>query len=65
MPGDSLHFIAQGCYGDRELWPVIYEVNRHKLSEAVKEDTRRIFAGEVLHIPARPNKVALPTAKSD
>jgi nucleoid-associated protein YgaU len=56
MPGDSLHFIAKGCYGDRELWPVIYEANRHVLSERVKEDTRRLIAGQVLHIPEKPSK---------
>jgi nucleoid-associated protein YgaU len=59
MPGDSLHFIAQNCYGDRELWPRIYEANRHVLSERVKEDTRRLIAGQVLHIPARDSQ---PTA---
>ena len=53
MPGDSLHFIAQGCYGNRELWQLIYEANRNKLSENVKEDTRRLVAGEVLRIPAK------------
>jgi nucleoid-associated protein YgaU len=54
MPGDSLHFIAKGCYGDRELWPLIYEANRDTLSERVKRDTRKLVAGQVLHIPARP-----------
>jgi nucleoid-associated protein YgaU len=53
MPGDSLHFIAKGCYGDRELWPLIYEANRDTLSERVKRDTRKLVAGQVLHIPAR------------
>ena len=56
MPGDSLHFIAQGCYGDRELWPLIYEANRNRLSERVKEDTRRLIAGQVLHIPAKEDR---------
>lgn len=56
MPGDSLHFIAQGCYGDRELWTLIYEANRNRLSERVKEDTRRLIAGQVLHIPAKESK---------
>jgi nucleoid-associated protein YgaU len=60
MPGDSLHFIAKGCYGDRELWPLIYEANRDTLSERVKRDTRKIVAGQVLHIPARP--AAAPAA---
>jgi nucleoid-associated protein YgaU len=53
MPGDSLHFIAQNVYGDRELWPIIYEANRDRLSERVKEDTRRLIAGEVLHLPSK------------
>ena len=53
MPGDSLHFIAKGCYGDRELWPLIYEANRDTLSERVKRDTRKLVAGQVLRIPAR------------
>jgi nucleoid-associated protein YgaU len=56
MLGDSLHFIAKGCYGDRELWPLIYEANRNVLSERVKEDTRRLIAGQVLHIPATPSR---------
>ncbi len=54
MPGDSLYFIAQGCYGDREQWDVLYKANRTKLSARVKEDKRQIIAGEVLHIPALP-----------
>ena len=53
MPGDSLHFIAQGCYGDRELWEKIYNANRSKLSERVKQDTRQLIAGQVLLIPAK------------
>ncbi|MEX2167718.1 MAG: LysM peptidoglycan-binding domain-containing protein [Pirellulales bacterium] len=53
MPGDSLHFIAQGCYGDRELWEKIYNANREVLSEKVKEDTRQLIAGQVLKIPAK------------
>jgi len=53
MPGDSLHFIAQQCYGDREEWERIYEANRHVLSERVKRDTRQLIAGQVLHIPAK------------
>jgi hypothetical protein len=61
MPGDSLHFIAKGCYGDRELWPLIYEANRDTLSERVKRDTRKLVAGQVLHIPARP--AAAPAAR--
>ena len=53
MPGDSLHFIAQGCYGDRNLWEKIYNANRSKLSERVKQDTRQLIAGQVLLIPAK------------
>jgi len=56
MPGDSLHFIAQGCYGDRKLWSLIYDANRHILSERVKEDTRRLIPGQVLRIPARESR---------
>jgi nucleoid-associated protein YgaU len=52
MPGDSLPFIAQGCYGDRDEWMRIYEANRHVLSERVKQNPRDVIAGEVLHIPA-------------
>ena len=64
MPSDSLHFIAKGCYGDRELWPLIYEANRDTLSERVKRDTRKLVAGQVLRIPARAAAapaVATPT----
>ncbi|MBX3432041.1 MAG: LysM peptidoglycan-binding domain-containing protein [Pirellulales bacterium] len=57
LPGDSLHFIALRCYGDRELWPVIYNANRDTLSSAVAEDTRRLIAGQLLHIPARPEDI--------
>lgn len=53
MPGDSLHFIAQGCYGDRNLWEKIYDANRGRLSERVKHDTRQLIAGQVLLIPAK------------
>src|SRR3989304_4380539 len=49
MPGDSLPFIAQGCYGDRDQWMRIYEANRHILSERVKENPRQLIAGRVLH----------------
>jgi nucleoid-associated protein YgaU len=56
MPGDSLHFIAQNVYGNRELWPLIYEANRSVLSERVKQDTRQLIAGQVLWIPARDSK---------
>jgi nucleoid-associated protein YgaU len=56
MPGDSLHFIAGKVYGDRELWSLIYEANRNVLSERVKQDTRRLIAGKVLHLPAPPEK---------
>ncbi len=60
MPGDSLTFIAKGCYGDSELWTRIYDANRNTLSERVKQDPRQIIAGEVLRIPAPPAKA--PTA---
>ena len=54
MPGDSLHFIAGKVYGDRELWPLIYEANRNVLSERVKQDTRRLIAGQLIHLPVAP-----------
>jgi len=53
MPGDSLPFIAKGCYGDRELWMRIYEANRSTLSSKVKENPRLLIAGQVLHIPEK------------
>lgn len=56
LPGDSLHLIAKGCYGDQELWMQIYEANRQILSQRVKEDTRRLIPGQVLHIPARESR---------
>lgn len=56
MPGDSLHFIAQNCYGDRADWLRIYEANRNTLSERVKLDTRQLIAGQVLHIPAKDDE---------
>jgi nucleoid-associated protein YgaU len=52
MPGDSLHFIAGEIYGDRELWPLIYNANRSVLSSDVTQDTRRLIAGEVIVLPA-------------
>lgn len=58
MPGDSLPFIAQGCYGDKELWIRIYDANRDRLSSRVREDPRQIFAGKVLRIPAPPRTSA-------
>jgi nucleoid-associated protein YgaU len=51
MPGDSLHFIAQGCYNSRDKWMLIYEANRDILSERVKRDTRQLVAGQLLRIP--------------
>jgi nucleoid-associated protein YgaU len=64
MPGDSLHFIAQNVYGNRELWPLIYEANRSVLSERVKQDTRQLIAGQVLRIPSREAPSATETAES-
>ncbi len=40
MPGDSLPFIANGCYGNRDVWMTIYDANRNVLSEQVKENPR-------------------------
>lgn len=53
MPGDSLPFIAKGCYGDRKLWTQIYDANRDTLSSKVKENKSLLIAGQVLHIPAK------------
>lgn len=53
MPGDSLPFIADRCYGDTEQWMRIYEANRHRLSAKVKENPKLLTAGEVLRIPAK------------
>jgi nucleoid-associated protein YgaU len=55
MPGDSLPFIAKGCYGDKLLWNLIYDANRDTLSQRVKDNPRQLIAGSVLHIPARGN----------
>jgi nucleoid-associated protein YgaU len=55
LPGDSLHFIALRCYGDRNKWRVIYEANKDTLSQAVLADTRRLIAGQVLKIPKKPD----------
>jgi len=65
MPGDSLHFIAQNVYGDRELWRVIYEANRNVLSERVKQDTRQLIAGQVLHIPSREPPKGYPAESEE
>ncbi|HEX5472743.1 MAG TPA: LysM peptidoglycan-binding domain-containing protein [Lacipirellulaceae bacterium] len=56
MPGDSLPFIAKGCYGDRDRWLKIYAANRNVLSEQVKKNPRLLIAGQVLHIPANDGK---------
>ena len=55
MPGDSLPFIAKGCYGDGALWMRVYDANRNVLSERVKDDPKLLTAGQLLHIPAKPN----------
>jgi len=56
MPGDSLFFIAKSCYGERDLWPHVFEANRTILSQQVKDNPFLLTAGEVLHIPAAPNE---------
>lgn len=63
MPGDSLPFIAQGCYGDKQMWLRIYEANRSTLSSVVLEKPSQLTAGQVLRIPVRPNQMALPERK--
>jgi nucleoid-associated protein YgaU len=55
LPGDSLHFIALRCYGDRNKWQIIYDANKDTLSQAVLADTRRLIAGQVLKIPKKPD----------
>lgn len=54
VPGDSLTFIALKCYGDKEKWKIIYEANKDTLSTAVLADPRRLFAGQVLKLPKKP-----------
>jgi len=51
-PGDSLSSIAGHFYHDRADWPVLYWRNRREIRWA--DD---IFAGQVLHIPAKPARI--------
>jgi nucleoid-associated protein YgaU len=46
VPGDTLSSIAQGQYGDANLWPRIFDANRDEIS-----NPNLIFAGQVLRIP--------------
>jgi LysM repeat protein len=51
-PGDSLSSIASRLYHDRAAWPVLYWRNRKAIHWA--DD---IYAGQVLHVPARPARI--------
>lgn len=44
--GESLSAIAQQVYGDPNLWPRLFEANRHQIS-----DPNLIFPGQVLRVP--------------
>lgn len=63
MPGDSLPFIAQGCYGDKQMWLRIFEANRSSLSSVVLEKPSQLTAGQVLRIPAPPKQTASAESK--
>lgn len=43
--GDSLFFIARDLWGDGNLWPTLYELNKNQI-----EDPNLIYPGQVLHI---------------
>ena len=47
QPGDSLFAIAQQTYGDGNLWPKIYEVNK----QVIGPNPNLIHPGQVLTIP--------------
>lgn len=49
QPGDSLSSIAGQVYGQSHLWRIIFEANRHILS-----DPALIRPGQVLTIPPKP-----------
>ena len=51
QPGDSLFEIAQQAYGDGNLWPKIYEVNK----QTIGGNPNLLRPGEVLYIPILPN----------
>jgi nucleoid-associated protein YgaU len=44
--GQTLSAIAAQYYGNANLWPRVFEANRHVLLDA-----NRIFPGQVLRIP--------------
>jgi nucleoid-associated protein YgaU len=46
QPGDSLSTLAQKWYSDANLWPRLYEANRHEIV-----NPNLIFPGQVLRIP--------------
>jgi len=47
-PGDSLSKLAQEYYGEAQLWPVIYDVNR----AIIGDDPNRLTIGQDLVIPS-------------
>jgi N-acetyl-anhydromuramyl-L-alanine amidase AmpD len=49
QPGDSLSSIARQVYGQSHLWRIIFEANRHILS-----DPALIRPGQMLTIPPKP-----------
>jgi LysM repeat protein len=53
--GDTLERIAKlpSVYGDRNMWPVIYEANRNQLSHPSK-----IYPGQRLRIPRDLNEIS-------
>lgn len=46
VPGDSLSAIAQQFYGDPAQWTLLFEANRHQIS-----NPNLIFPGQVLRVP--------------
>jgi nucleoid-associated protein YgaU len=46
LAGDTLSKIAQAQYGNANLWPRLFEANRHEIS-----DPNLIFPGQVLRVP--------------
>lgn len=49
QPGDTLSFVARQMYGQSHLWRLIFEANQDVLS-----DPGRLFPGQVLRIPPKP-----------
>lgn len=57
--GDNLTKIAMAKYGDGKLWPAIYDANRDKL-----ENPDRIYIGQALRIPHRPQGIKEPSGET-